>query len=229
MIPRTLSSTATAVPAVSESIEPPTSPALWLVRHGESTWNIAGVCQGHNDDAELTERGLRQAAQAADGFRGREIRAIYSSDLRRARQTAAAFAAVLGLPVRTDARLRERSFGVLEGTPLATVDPAVTGVGDGLVIDPDARPAGGESVRDFYLRAAAFAGALAAELRADRDALADDLLAGDVLAVAHGGTLRVLDAYLHGVEPDHMTWPPVSNATILRIAEFGTEPRGGNR
>ena len=224
MIPRTLSSTATAVPAVSESIAPATSPALWLVRHGESTWNIAGICQGHNDDAELTERGLRQAAEAADGFDGREIRAIYSSDLRRARQTAAAFAAVLGLPVRTDARLRERSFGVLEGTALATVDPALTGVADGLVIDPDASPAGGESVRDFYLRAAAFADELAAELRGS-----GDTLQGDVLAVAHGGTLRVLDAYLHGISADQMTWRPVSNATILRIAEFGTEPRGGNR
>jgi broad specificity phosphatase PhoE len=209
---------------VSESITPATSPALWLVRHGESTWNIAGICQGHNDDAELTERGLRQAAEAADGFHGREIRAIYSSDLRRARQTAAAFAAVLDLPVRTDARLRERSFGVLEGTPLASVDPALTGVGDGLVIDPDARPAGGESVRDFYLRAAAFADELAAELRA-----CGDTPQGDVLAVAHGGTLRVLDAYLHGVSADQMTWRPVSNATVLRIAEFGTEPRGGNR
>jgi broad specificity phosphatase PhoE len=209
---------------VSESIEPATSPALWLVRHGESTWNIAGICQGHNDDAELTEHGLRQAAEAADGFRGREIRAIYSSDLRRARQTAAAFAAVLGLPVRTDARLRERSFGVLEGTPLATVDPALTGVADGLVIDADTSPAGGESVRDFYLRAAAFADDLAADLRACGDGSG-----GDVLAVAHGGTLRVLDAYLHGVSADQMTWRPVSNATILRIAEFGTEPRGGNR
>jgi len=224
MIPRTLSSAAPAVPAVSESIDQTASPALWLVRHGESTWNIAGVCQGHNDDAELTERGLRQAAEAAADFRGREIRAIYSSDLRRARQTAAAFAAALDLPVRTDARLRERSFGVLEGTPLATADPALTGVADGLVIDPDARPAGGESVRDFYLRAAAFADALAAELREARDAPP-----GDVLAIAHGGTLRVLDAYLHGIPVDQMTWPPVSNATTLRIAEFGTQPRGGNR
>src|ERR1700722_4695648 len=99
MTPRTLSSTATAVPAESEGIEPATSPALWIVRHGESTWNIAGLCQGHNDEAELTERGLRQAAAAAESFRGREIRAIYSSDLRRARQTAAKFAEVLGLPV----------------------------------------------------------------------------------------------------------------------------------
>jgi broad specificity phosphatase PhoE len=214
---------------VSESIEPATSTALWLVRHGESTWNIAGICQGHNDDAELTERGRRQAAQAADGFRGREIRAIYSSDLRRARQTAAAFAAVLGLPVRTDARLRERSFGVLEGTPLGAVDQALTGVADGLVIDPDVRPSGGESVRDFYLRAAAFADALGTELRADGDASRGDGSRGDVLAVAHGGTLRVLDAYLHGISADQMTWRPVSNATILRIAEFGTEPRGGNR
>lgn len=223
MIPRTLSSAATAVPAVSESIEPTASPALWLVRHGQSTWNVAGICQGHNDDAELTERGLAQAAEAAAGFRGRQIRAMYSSDLRRARQTAAAFAAVLGLPVLIDARLRERSFGVLEGTPLATVDPALTGVADGLVIDPDTRPPGGESVRDFYLRAAAFADARAAGLREARDG------PGDVLAIAHGGTLRVLDAYLHGVPVDQMTWPAVSNATTLRIAEFGMQPRGGNR
>lgn len=224
MTPRTLSSAATAVPAVSGSIRPTAGPALWLVRHGQSTWNVAGICQGHNDDAELTESGLVQAAEAAAGFRGRQIRAIYSSDLRRARQTAAAFAAVLGLPVLIDARLRERSFGVLEGTPLATVDPALTGVADGLVTDPDTRPPGGESVRDFYLRAAAFADALAAGLRDARDAPA-----GDVLAIAHGGTLRVLDAYLHGVPVDQMTWPPVSNATSLRIAGFGTQPRGGNR
>ena len=74
-------------------------PALWLVRHGESTWNTAGLAQGHNDEAELTERGLRQAAEAAAQFGYRPVRAIYASDLRRAQQTAAAFAAVLGLPV----------------------------------------------------------------------------------------------------------------------------------
>src|SRR5580700_11493429 len=94
-------------------------PTLWLVRHGESTWNTAGLVQGHNDEAELTERGLRQAAEAAAQFGYRPIRAIYASDLRRARQTAAAFAAVLGLTVNVDARLRERSLGVLEGVPSA--------------------------------------------------------------------------------------------------------------
>src|SRR5580693_9174004 len=115
MSPCSLASTtatqAAAAPEATPSVTR-TRPALWLVRHGESTWNIAGLAQGHNDAAELTERGLRQAAEAAGQFRGRAVRAIYASDLRRAGQTAAAFGAVLGLPVHTDTRLRERSLGV---------------------------------------------------------------------------------------------------------------------
>ena len=213
-----------------------TAPALWLVRHGESTWNIAGLAQGHNDEAELTERGLRQAAEAAGQFRGRAVRAIYASDLRRARQTAAAFAAVLGLPVHTDIRLRERSLGVLEGSPSITINESVTGLADGLVIDPDTRPPAGESVRDLYLRAAEFCDDLAARLRDGRDAspgLADAAwpagVDGDVLVIAHGGTVRVLDAYVHDVSVDQMTWRPVGNAAIVRIPEFGSQPRGGNR
>ena len=50
-----------------------------------------------------------------------------------------------------------------------------------------------------------------------------------MLVIAHGGTVRVLDAYLHGVAVDQMTWRPVGNAAIVRIPEFGSQPRGGNR
>jgi broad specificity phosphatase PhoE len=212
-----------------------TRPALWLVRHGESTWNVSGLAQGHNDEAELTERGLHQAAEAAGQFRDRAVRAIYASDLRRARQTAAAFAAVLGLPVLTDVRLRERSLGVLEGSLSITIDESVTGLAGGRVIDPDARPPAGESVRDLYLRAAEFCDDLAARLRDDRDASPGSAGAGpgdaegDVLVIAHGGTVRVLDAYLHDVAVDHMTCRPVGNAAAVRIPEFGSQPRGGNR
>jgi broad specificity phosphatase PhoE len=205
-----------------------TAPALWLVRHGESTWNITGLAQGHNDEAELTDRGLRQATGAAAQFGYRPVRAIYASDLRRAQQTAAAFAAVLGLPVRADARLRERSLGVAEGTPHAGLGSSVTGLADGLVIDPDARPADGESVRDLYQRAAAFCDEVAASLRPAAGA-APAGPGGDVLVIAHGGTVRVLDAYIHGVPVDQMTWRPLDNATIIRIPEFGLRLRGGNR
>jgi broad specificity phosphatase PhoE len=195
-------------------------PTLWLVRHGQSTWNVAGLAQGHNDEAELTERGRRQAAEAAAQFGYRPVRAIYASDLRRAQQTAAAFAAVLGLPVHADSRLRERSLGVLEGTAHKAIGPSDTGLADGLVIDPDLRPPAGESVRDLYLRVAAFCAGLAAE---PGDG------AGDVLVIAHGGTVRVLDAYARGIPVEQMTWRPVENATVLRIAHFTTFSQGGNR
>ena len=201
--------------------DPSAEPAIWLVRHGESTWNVAGLAQGHNDLAELTDRGLTQASDAARQFRDRPIRAIYASDLRRARQTAAAFAAVLGLPVFADARLRERSLGVLEGVPSATIGVSVTGLEAGRVADPDARPAGGESVRDLYGRAAEFIDELAATV-------ADDV-AGDVVVVAHGGTVRVVEAYLHGIPADQMAWGPVGNATVTRIPDFrarAAEPPG---
>ncbi|HEY1820895.1 MAG TPA: histidine phosphatase family protein [Trebonia sp.] len=207
-----------------------THPTLWLIRHGESTWNIAGLAQGHNDEAELTERGLRQAAEAAAQFGYRPVRALYASDLRRAQQTAAAFAAVLGLPVHADKRLRERSLGVLEGNEHKTISPSVTGLADGLVIDPDARPPAGESVRDLYLRAATFCDDLAEGLLEDRDTLPGLTQSdGDVLVIAHGGTVRVLDAYIHGVTVDQMTWPPVDNATTVRIPAFGQQSRGGKR
>lgn len=197
---------------------------LHLVRHGESTWNTLGLAQGHNDRAELTSRGLRQAAEAAERFRGHPVRALYSSDLRRALQTAAAFADVLGLPVFADSRLRERSLGVLEGIPSAAIGPEVTGFADGRVIDPDARPAGGESVRGLYERAASFA----AELAAADD---DDQDAGDVVVVAHGGTLRVLAAYARGIPAGEMAWEPLENARILRVPRgvLSSQSRGGIR
>jgi probable phosphoglycerate mutase len=196
----------------SSPADPRPEPALWLVRHGESTWNVAGLAQGHNDLAELTDRGRTQASDAARPFRDRPIRAIYASDLRRARQTAAAFAAVLGLPVFADTRLRERSLGVLEGLPSATIGVSATGLDAGRVADPDARPGGGESVRDLYRRAAEFVDELAAAV--------DDDAAGDVVVVAHGGTVRVVEAYLSGIPADQMSWGPVQNATVARIPDF---------
>ncbi len=187
---------------------------LHLVRHGESTWNTLGLAQGHDDRAELTSRGQRQAAEAAMRFGGHPVRALYASDLRRALQTAASFSGVLGLPVLADSRLRERSLGVLEGTPAVAIDPALTGLADGRVTDPDARPAGGESVRDLYQRAAGFAEELAAVHNEDDDQ------ASDVVVVAHGGTLRVLEAYLTGVPVGQMAWPPLENARVLRIPGY---------
>jgi broad specificity phosphatase PhoE len=178
-------------------------PVLWLVRHGESTWNALGLAQGHCDQPRLTSRGIRQAHDAAGQLRGRPIGAVYASDLQRAVATAAPLAAALGLDFTRDPRLRERCLGVLEGTKSVTVPAALSGVAGRRVIDPDARPPDGESLRDLYWRVAGFA---------------DDLLGrGEIAVVAHGGTLRVLTAYLRGVPVERMTWEPIGNGCILRL------------
>jgi broad specificity phosphatase PhoE len=213
------------------------SSVLWLIRHGESTWNTLGLAQGHSDQAELTTRGQRQAAEVAERFRGLAVRAVYASDLRRAQQTAVPLAAAVGVPVVLDARLRERSLGVLEGTPSVSIGPYVTGVRSGRVADADARPERGESVRDLYRRAAAFCDDLAAGrlpggrgkagAGAEAGAEAGDGDGdGDVVVVAHGGTLRVLNAYLHGIGVEEMAWEPLENARVLRIPGFGTNSQG---
>ena len=186
---------------------------LWLIRHGESTWNALGLAQGHRDEARLTRHGEQQAWAVAARLRRRPIAALYASDLRRARQTAAPLAIVLGLPVTFDDRLRERCLGVLEGTDAAAIHPTVSGLRAHRVADADARPAGGESLRDFYRRAAGFADDLAAR----------PAPSGDVAIVAHGGTLRMLNAYLRRIPVERMRWEPLANGCILRAPAWRPE------
>jgi broad specificity phosphatase PhoE len=183
-----------------------TDQVLWLVRHGESTWNTLGLAQGHNDQARLTPHGIRQAWRVVGQLCDRPIRALYASDLHRAMETAAPLASVLGLPVQRDARLRERCLGVLEGTATAAVPTALSGLAADRVADPDTRPPGGESLRDFYQRVAGFA----------VDVTAAGPGAGEIAVVAHGGTLRMLTAYLGGIEVERMRWAPMVNGCVLR-------------
>lgn len=87
-----------------------------IVRHGETMWNVEGRMQGHRD-IELNENGLRQAMCLADRLKHTQWDAIVSSDLQRAIHTADHVAAYAGGAARLyDPRLRERSFGRLEGT-----------------------------------------------------------------------------------------------------------------
>lgn len=87
---------------------------LFLIRHGETEWNHCGRIQGHCD-LKLTPAGEQQADCLAARFVGKNLAAVYASDLQRAAETARRLARAVGLTVCTLPALRERSFGDLEG------------------------------------------------------------------------------------------------------------------
>lgn len=95
---------------------------ILAIRHGETAWNVGTRIQGHID-IPLNDTGRRQAQRLARALAARDdIHAIYSSDLQRAHDTAAAIAAATGAPLTTHTGLRERGFGLFEGRTYAEIE-----------------------------------------------------------------------------------------------------------
>jgi len=125
---------------------------LYLIRHGETDWNVEGRWQGHAD-VPLNERGLQQAAQIAQKLTGAGLAAIYSSDLQRAQETAQAISAATRLPVQTDPRLREINQGEWQGLLAEEVEARYGDILRRRRLDPlDTGPPGGETVKQVLGR-----------------------------------------------------------------------------
>jgi broad specificity phosphatase PhoE len=87
---------------------------FYIVRHGQTDWNVAGRIQGHQE-SQLTDKGRQQAQERAQNFEGITFDAAYASDLSRAKETAEILLEGQGHTLRTSPRLREVSQGSLEG------------------------------------------------------------------------------------------------------------------
>ncbi|QXM06052.1 histidine phosphatase family protein [Crassaminicella indica] len=87
---------------------------LYLIRHGQTKWNIESRAQG-SKNVELTEEGRNQAVLLAKSMKKYRIDAIYSSDLDRAYETAKILGKTMNLEVKKIDGLREMSFGEWEG------------------------------------------------------------------------------------------------------------------
>lgn len=125
---------------------------LFLVRHGQTAWNLAGRAQGHTDEP-LDEAGRLQSSLLAESFSGQMLDLILCSDLQRCRQTAEALAARTNGPLETTQLLRERSFGELEGADYSQVRDYLDSVAKASGLEHyDVRPPGGESVLDVWER-----------------------------------------------------------------------------
>jgi 2,3-bisphosphoglycerate-dependent phosphoglycerate mutase len=87
---------------------------FYIFRHGETDWNKERRTQGHTN-TPLNENGLRQADELALKLRTFPLEVIYSSDLDRAQMTGKAVSDQKQIPLIIDSRLREMSYGKIEG------------------------------------------------------------------------------------------------------------------
>lgn len=87
---------------------------LYIIRHGETRWNVEGRLQGQTD-IELNENGVRLARVTAEKMKDINFDLGISSPLSRALKTAEIVLEGRGLPILTDKRLEELSFGSWEG------------------------------------------------------------------------------------------------------------------
>lgn len=190
----------------------------YLIRHGESVSNQEGRVQGQ-EDVELSALGMRQAEAVAAWCRqiaAREpIDELWSSPLRRARETAERIAAEIGLPVRVDEQLRELHAGVFQGHLWSDLEQrfpeevALWRSGDVEYAIP-----GGESRAQLAAR-----GRVVLESLSGRPA-------GSMIVVAHGGILTAALGSLVGrshpllaaaAERPFTRLPALANCSVTRI------------
>lgn len=153
-----------------------------LVRHGHTRWNGLRLYQGYAP-IPLSPRGLEQAVALGQALgNDATIRAVYSSDLLRCRQTVEPAAAVLGLTVQSDIRLRETDYGNWQGLTRAEAEAWDSEAFARYQADPErvAVP-GGESQQDLSRRVLAVL-----------DEILTSTAGGHALVVTHGGPLRVI-------------------------------------
>jgi broad specificity phosphatase PhoE len=170
---------------------------LFLVRHGQTAANAAGLLLGRADPP-LTDLGRRQAEALAVAL-PRPYR-LLSSPLRRARDTAAAF----GVEVEIDDRWIELDYGGLDGTPLASV---TADMWRRWRADCGFAPAGGESIRELGER-----------VRESCEELASEARDHDVVVVSHVSPIKAAVAWALAVT-DAVAWRMfVEDAAVARVA-----------
>lgn len=156
---------------------------LYVVRHAQTAWNVAGIAQGHTD-IPLDEVGQEQARCLGEAFKEIPLDRIWCSDLARARQTALSLHQTTGAPIEERMDLRERCFGEWEGLSYAEFTSYSQRVAQesGQTIF-EVAPPGGESFADVWRRIQPFAVELESGI-------------GNAAIVSHGGTCGLLLARL---------------------------------
>ena len=160
---------------------------IYFIRHGQSEYNKDGRVAGQVDTV-LTEDGKKEAESTAEEL-PQNFDLIFSSDLSRCKQTTEIINKKINLPIVYDVRLRERSFGSIEGTYWKNFDSIL--LEKDKLLEYDYRTFGGESVEDVKKR-----------LLLCLDDIQKNHKNAKVLISTHGGIIRLLHHILKGKIPE---------------------------
>lgn len=169
---------------------------LYIIRHGKTAWNELGIAQGLTD-IPLNEEGKRQAQEVAKQIPLDDIDIIFTSPLKRAKQTADLINGNKK-EIIIDELLVERCFGDFEGKPIpfAIITKQWTNLND--------KEGGSESARECLARAKKFLTKLKQDYRGK-----------SILVVSHGGFIKALHFNIIGYDEDtdFLSFRP-DNATV---------------
>ncbi|QWE20600.1 histidine phosphatase family protein [Polynucleobacter sp. AP-Kolm-20A-A1] len=183
-----------------------------LVRHGETDWNAEHRLQGHTD-IDLNQHGLAQAKQMARALKRIELQfdVLYTSDLRRAAKTAQAIEELFAVSAITDAELRERNLGALQGLTTdegPEQEPVLWKSHLSRNIEESLR--GGESIQQFANR-----------VHKVLEKIRNQHVGKTILLVSHGGTLDMMYRLASNQPLEAQKAVAVPNASLNWISHDG--------
>lgn len=183
--------------------------AWWLIRHGETDWNLNGRFQG-SSDVSLNATGQKQAEALIPRLAEMAFDAIYASDLQRVRETVRAALNGRDESIIFDQRLREMDFGRWEGLTWDEIREQYPQEFAMWSQNRDQNPHGGERISEMAGRVQTFIDDLQEKYQGEKQ----------ILIFAHGGTLGIMLCQLFQVDINKWWQFRFQNCTMNEVLFF---------
>ena len=189
---------------------------IYIVRHGETEWNIKHLMQGHLD-SPLTQAGEQQAKDIALRLKHIHFDEVFSSDLLRAKRTAETIILERKIAIKTTQALRERNYGVFEGKVYDEYNQAL----QKLLVQYKTRS---EQDKVFYKsHGVETTDQSIARLITFLRELAVSYSGKTILVVSHGGVMRYLLIHLGFGTYKTLPSGSIANTAYIKLASDGVD------
>lgn len=163
---------------------------LYVIRHGQTEWNVLKKMQG-SADIPLNEKGIEQAYITKDKLKDINIDMIFCSPLRRAIETAKIISKDRDIEIIVAEELTERCYGEFEGVSKTSFN-----YNEFWAYSKNKRYVEAENVQIFFNRIYKF-----------MDKLKNEYIDKNILIVTHAGVVKVIECYANGMLTDEEIGP----------------------